>query len=115
MKTKKIYVASSWRNKHQQALVNELRQMGHDVYDLKNPRPSSNIKRILYGNKLDLLTPKYYAKQMDSKHNRPGNHLTHHLLRPTARRFRMGRGLANHQLHAGPRLDCPPSSDKPQD
>ena len=35
--TKKIYVASSWRNEHQESLVNELRQMGHEVYDFKHP------------------------------------------------------------------------------
>ncbi len=35
----KIYVASSWRNPHQQAVVAELRQAGHEVYDFRNPRP----------------------------------------------------------------------------
>lgn len=34
---KKIYVASSWRNEHQETLVNQLRQMGHEVYDFKHP------------------------------------------------------------------------------
>ena len=33
----KIYVASSWRNNHQQYVVNELRKAGHDVYDFKHP------------------------------------------------------------------------------
>lgn len=32
-----IYVASSWRNEHQQELVNQLRQLGHEVYDFKHP------------------------------------------------------------------------------
>lgn len=44
MKTKRIYVASSWRNEHQQALVNELRQMGHEVYDFKNPDGEAGFK-----------------------------------------------------------------------
>lgn len=33
----KIYVASSWRNQHQQAVVLFLRNLGHEVYDFKNP------------------------------------------------------------------------------
>ena len=33
----KIYVASSWRNEHQQMIVNELRAAGFDVYDFKKP------------------------------------------------------------------------------
>lgn len=34
----KVYVASSWRNNRQPAVVELLRQLGHDVYDFKNPR-----------------------------------------------------------------------------
>lgn len=34
----KIYVASSWRNEEQPALVERLRQAGHEVYDFKNPQ-----------------------------------------------------------------------------
>jgi len=33
----KIYVASSWRNAFQPAVVNKLRDLGHDVYDFRNP------------------------------------------------------------------------------
>lgn len=33
----KVYVASSWRNEHQQSLVNELRLSGYEVYDFKHP------------------------------------------------------------------------------
>ncbi len=33
----KIYVASSWRNNDQPFVVEELRILGHDVYDFKNP------------------------------------------------------------------------------
>jgi hypothetical protein len=32
-----IYVASSWRNQHQPAVVDALRQHGFGVYDFKNP------------------------------------------------------------------------------
>ena len=33
----RIYVASSWRNKVQPKIVATLRELGHDVYDFKNP------------------------------------------------------------------------------
>ncbi len=33
----KIYVASSWRNTEQPALVKVLRDNGHEVYDFRNP------------------------------------------------------------------------------
>lgn len=33
----KIYVASSWRNDYQQKVVKYLREIGHEVYDFKNP------------------------------------------------------------------------------
>ena len=33
----KIYVASSWRNVFQQGVVGILRDLGHEVYDFKNP------------------------------------------------------------------------------
>jgi ADP-ribose pyrophosphatase YjhB (NUDIX family) len=35
----KIYVASSWRNLHQPAIVDVLRSAGHEVYDFKRPVP----------------------------------------------------------------------------
>lgn len=38
----KIYVASSWRNKHQPGVVAALRDAGHEVYDFKNPEPDNN-------------------------------------------------------------------------
>lgn len=34
----KVYVATSWRNKYQPAMVKALREAGHDVYDFRNPR-----------------------------------------------------------------------------
>lgn len=33
----KIYVASSWRNEYQPAIVELLRNAGHEVYDFRNP------------------------------------------------------------------------------
>jgi len=38
----KIYVASSWRNDHQPAVVSDLREAGHDVYDFRHPREGDN-------------------------------------------------------------------------
>lgn len=38
----KIYVASSWRNLMQAAVVHTLRAAGHEVYDFKNPHPGDN-------------------------------------------------------------------------
>ena len=38
----KIYVASSWRNQHQQTVVQTLRGAGHDVYDFRNPAPGDH-------------------------------------------------------------------------
>lgn len=35
----RVYVASSWRNPMQQAVVAALRDAGHHVYDFRNPEP----------------------------------------------------------------------------
>ncbi len=35
---KKIYLASSWRNKHQEGILKELRLQGYEVYDFKHPQ-----------------------------------------------------------------------------
>lgn len=42
MKGRKIYVASSWRNEFQPAIVDVLRCAGHEVYDFRNPAPGNN-------------------------------------------------------------------------
>lgn len=39
----KIYVASSWRNLLQPAIVHALRRCGHEVYDFKNPPNKSGF------------------------------------------------------------------------
>lgn len=38
----RIYVASSWRNKYQPAIVLLLRGQGHEVYDFRNPAPGDH-------------------------------------------------------------------------
>lgn len=40
--SRRIYVASSWRNRYHPALVKELRRWGHEVYDFRNPRAGNN-------------------------------------------------------------------------
>lgn len=37
----KIYVATSWRNLIQPAIVHALRRCGHDVYDFRHPAPDN--------------------------------------------------------------------------
>ena len=38
----RVYVATSWRNKHQPSVVAVLREAGHEVYDFRNPREGAN-------------------------------------------------------------------------
>jgi hypothetical protein len=42
MNTRRVYVASSWRNNVQPAVVAACRAAGHEVYDFKNPRPGEH-------------------------------------------------------------------------
>lgn len=37
----RVYVASSWRNEHQPAVVEALRKEGHKVYDFRQPTPDN--------------------------------------------------------------------------
>jgi len=55
----KIYVASSWRNKYQQEVVAQLREMGHNVYDFKNPPNGSGFQ----WSEIDLDWQKWSAKE----------------------------------------------------
>ena len=38
----KVYVATSWRNEVQPAVVKALQAEGHEVYDFRNPAPGDN-------------------------------------------------------------------------
>ncbi len=38
----RVYVASSWRNTMQQAVVHLCRSMGHEVYDFREPTPGNH-------------------------------------------------------------------------
>ena len=37
----KIYMASSWRNADQPRVLRMIRELGHDVYDFRNPAPGN--------------------------------------------------------------------------
>src|SRR5690349_9841863 len=39
---RRIYIASSWRNQYQPAVVFALRDAGHEVYDFRNPAPGNH-------------------------------------------------------------------------
>ncbi len=39
----RIYIASSWKNKYQQQLVEDLRKRGHKVYDFKHPYGRNDV------------------------------------------------------------------------
>lgn len=40
--TRKIYLASSWRNRYQPEYLAALRSAGHTVYDFRNPKPGDS-------------------------------------------------------------------------
>lgn len=42
MNKRKIYLASSWKNKLQPLVLKLLLRMGHDAYDFRNPNPGDN-------------------------------------------------------------------------
>lgn len=42
VRPRKVYVASSWRNKNQGKVVEALEADGHEVYDFKHPHPGNN-------------------------------------------------------------------------
>lgn len=39
---RRIYIASSWRNPDQPAIVSALRSDGHEVYDFRHPQPGND-------------------------------------------------------------------------
>jgi hypothetical protein len=62
----KIYVASSWRNPYQPKVVEELRKLGHEVYDFRNPRQND---RGFHWSEIDPLweywTPEEYVNGLN--------------------------------------------------
>lgn len=41
MRVRKIYLASSWRNPYYPTILAALRELGHEVYDFRNPVPGN--------------------------------------------------------------------------
>jgi hypothetical protein len=65
---RKIYIASSWRNQHQNSVVRACRALGHEVYDFKNPKEGD------YGFSWDQIdidwknwTPQQYILKLDTE------------------------------------------------
>lgn len=59
----RVYVASSWRNVHQPAIVDQLRADGHEVYDFKNPpsRAGFGWRQLAFGDPKDWSTAVWRA------------------------------------------------------
>lgn len=55
----KVYIATSWRNDYQPAVVGALRAEGFDVYDFRNPEPGNN------GFSWKQINPDYEARKHD--------------------------------------------------
>ena len=49
----RIYVASSWRNPYQPAVVADLRSAGHVVYDFRHPDPANSDDHGFHWNEID--------------------------------------------------------------
>ena len=69
----KVYVASSWRNERQPAVVAALREIGCEVYDFKNPGPGDNG---FHWSEIDAewksWTPEQFAKALEHPIAREG-------------------------------------------
>lgn len=62
----KIYVASSWRNQHQNSVVRACRSLGFEVYDFKNPPDKTGFGwEQLNGGDHKLWTPEQYIQLLD--------------------------------------------------
>jgi hypothetical protein len=61
----KIYVASSWRNTLQPGVVNLLRDLGHEVYDFKNPPKKSSFSWSEIDPNWQEWTPEEYLMALD--------------------------------------------------
>jgi nucleoside 2-deoxyribosyltransferase len=59
----KIYVASSWRNEYQPAVVERLKALRHEVYDFRNPAPENHgFQWSSIDPEWENWTPKKYAE-----------------------------------------------------
>lgn len=60
----RIYVASSWRNTRQPAVVEALRAAKHDVYDFRNPPNRSGFGWRQCATKAELRDPRAYRDKV---------------------------------------------------
>lgn len=65
----RIYVASSWRNEYQRRVVANLRVLGHEVYDFRNPEGGTNDLGGFRWHEMDphwkTWTPQQYVEALD--------------------------------------------------
>lgn len=69
---KKIYVASSWRNEHQQSIVEKLRVWGCEVYDFKHPNGGLGFQWSKIDDKWQDWSMEQYREAMNSEYARFG-------------------------------------------
>ncbi len=62
--SKKIYVASSWRNGYQPKVVELLRDLGHEVYDFRNPPKRSGFAWSDIDENWEQWTPEQYKEAL---------------------------------------------------
>lgn len=60
----RIYVATSWKNEHQPTIVLNLRHMGHQVYDFRNPDGLDGFAWTQLDPNWQLWTPRTYREQL---------------------------------------------------
>lgn len=68
---RKIYLASSWRNTQQPSVLKLLRDLGHEVYDFRNPAPGKkgfSWKQCVmeWGEAIDMHDPYLYVRHITS-------------------------------------------------
>jgi hypothetical protein len=60
-----IYVASSWRNERQPAVVEALRSAGHEVYDFRNPPSSTGFNWSEIDHEWQAWTPEQFREALE--------------------------------------------------
>ncbi len=65
--TRKIYLASSWRNKYQPDYVRYLRDLGHEVYDFRNPDGSTGFAWDQLDSDWSKWSTKTYLKHLNDR------------------------------------------------
>jgi len=65
---RKIYLASSWRNQQQPEVLTMLLEMGHEVYDFRNPAPGNSgfswKQCQMWGEQIDMRDMSLYVRHI---------------------------------------------------